>query len=129
MKEIIMNVEERNKSQNDTKESQADETIENVELNDCKNCSAEEKRSNCIMKHCLTDNDDAKSECSDFYVDESLEEILEKAKHFDLSNEDIEDVTFSCSSLVDEDRAGTLHIIGDQYLDIDIAEILFQQLI
>ena len=67
-----------------------------MEPNDCKNCNAEEKCVNCIMKHCLTDNDNTESECSDDYVEESLEEILAKVQHVDDSNEDNEEVALDC---------------------------------
>ena len=36
------------------------------------------------------------SECSDDYVEESLEEISAKVQHFDDSNEDIEEVELDC---------------------------------
>ena len=75
IKEIIINVEQRKKAENDIKESQANESNEDVE-------------------HCLTDKDDANSECSDDHVEESLEEILAKAEHFEDSNDDIEEVAF-----------------------------------
>jgi hypothetical protein len=90
IKEIIIEVDKRNEKEMDTKESQANETIVTVD-NDCKKCNTEDKCVDCIMKHCLSDNEDTKSDCSDDSVEESLEDILEKVNNFDDSNEDIEE--------------------------------------